>query len=296
MTDVGNVTDPSEEVSTTSVPKVGLSALRVTVPVEVNPPKTLLGCSVSDNTRAAVIFKSAVAVAPPDAEILAKPVAGTPRVVMVKVAEVCPGSTVTFVGTAAASVSESSETSKPTLGAAPTKVTVPVLTSPANTVVGLRVRDATLVTLTLITVVATSPPPRAIKVTGVLTATGVVVTLNVADVRPAGTMTQTGTVTEGLVTESGTVNPAAGALSEIVTVPTAEKPPTTGFGATLTEEIVWAKTAEMVARIAVNKTPNLKQTREAIRRRVMDLFSGKCQTDSTNYKPIPTLSAHIAAT
>jgi hypothetical protein len=51
----------------------------------------------------------------------------------------------------------------------------------------------------------------------------------------------------------------------------------------------------MLARIAVNKTPNLKQTREAIRRRFMDLFSGYCQTDSPNYKPNRIDSAHEQA-
>ena len=63
--------------------------------------------------------------------------------------------------------------------------------------------------------------------TGVLAATGCVLTVNVAVVAPAATVTEAGTPAAGLLVESVTTAPPAGAAPFRVTVPVAEPPPAT---------------------------------------------------------------------
>jgi hypothetical protein len=71
--------------------------------------------------------------------------------------------------------------------------------------------------------------------------TGVVVRVNVIEVRPAGTVTEAGTApTAGVLDESATVNPAAGAGLVRVIVPVDEVPPITEVGFITTVEIVGA--------------------------------------------------------
>ena len=67
-------------------------------------------------------------------------------------------------------------------------------------------------------------------------ATGLVVTLNVALVAPAVTVTVAGTVTAGLSRERATCAPPAGAGPFSVTVPVAAVPPLTLAGLTLSDE------------------------------------------------------------
>jgi hypothetical protein len=72
----------------------------------------------------------------------------------------------------------------------------------------------------------------AVIVTGVAAATPRVVTVNVADVVPAGTVTEDGTIAAAMFElERKTGTPPTGAAAEIVTVPVALLPPTmvTGF-------------------------------------------------------------------
>lgn len=67
-------------------------------------------------------------------------------------------------------------------------------------------------------------------------ATPLVVTVNVVDVLPAGTVTLTGTVAAGFPLESVTTAPPLGAAALSVTVPVELAPPVTLVGFRVTEE------------------------------------------------------------
>jgi len=68
--------------------------------------------------------------------------------------------------------------------------------------------------------------------------TGVVVTLNVADVLPAGIITVAGTIADDWLLESVTASPPAGATLLILTVPVEDLPPFTLAGLSVTESSV----------------------------------------------------------
>lgn len=68
--------------------------------------------------------------------------------------------------------------------------------------------------------------------------TGVVVTVNVAEVEPAGTVTLVGVCALALLAESATVTPPLGAAPFRVAVPIDEFPPRTLVGLSVTEERV----------------------------------------------------------
>jgi len=75
-------------------------------------------------------------------------------------------------------------------------------------------------------------PIEAVSVTRVVVATPTVATANVADVAPDGTVTVDGTVVLGSLDVRFTTVPLAPAGPDNVTVPVAEAPPLTPFGAT----------------------------------------------------------------
>jgi hypothetical protein len=162
-------------------------------------------------------------------------VARTPSVVTVNVADAAPAGTVTDAGTVAFVVSELvSATLIPPVFALPFSVTVPVEGAPAMTEVGLRTRDAMSAGLTVMDAVTLICCFTAEIVTGVAAATPRVVTANVTEVAPAGTVTKAGTVAAAvfeLKRKTGT--PPAGAADEIVTVPVEGFPPTIVAGASV---------------------------------------------------------------
>ena len=81
----------------------------------------------------------------------------------------------------------------------------------------------------------------------VFAATAVVVTLNVAVVAPAATVTLAGTVADALLDASVTTKPPAGAAADKVTVPVLDTPPATDVGFKETE----LSDAAVIARLAV---------------------------------------------
>jgi len=117
----------------------------------------------------------------------------TPLVVIVKVALVAPAATVTLAGTVAAAVLLLDKvTTAPPDGALPVSVTVPVELFPPTTEVGVRVRvESTGGFTSRVAVLLT--PRVAVTVTEVAVVTTLVVTVNVVDVLPAGTVTLAGT-------------------------------------------------------------------------------------------------------
>jgi hypothetical protein len=152
----------------------------------------------------------------------------TALVVTVNVALVAPAATVTLAGTAAADALLERETTAPPLGAAPLSVTVPVDGDPPLTVAGLSATEdsATAVAgFTVSKVVSVVPPYEAEMVTGVTTVTELVVTVNVALVAPAATVTLAGTAAPDALLERETTAPPLGAAPLSVTVPVDAAPP-----------------------------------------------------------------------
>ena len=118
----------------------------------------------------------------------------TGEVVIVKVATVCPASTVTVGGTCAKDAFEESVTIEPPTGAWLLKVTVPVALVPPFTPLGDRVKEAiTGAWMVRFTDRLTDPRWAVISVT-VVVATGSVEIGKVAEVAPADTVTDGGTV------------------------------------------------------------------------------------------------------
>ena len=166
----------------------------------------------------------------------------TEVVVTVKVALVAPAGTVTLNGTVAAVELHERETDPPPLGAGALKVTVAVDDAPPTTLVGFN--D---------TVESTGPgggggggisvrpaledtPSVAVMMTNVVAATGLVFTVKVALVAPAGRAMLPGTVAAPELLESVTTAPAAPVAMSRNTVPVEALPPMTLVGVSSSKE------------------------------------------------------------
>src|SRR5918996_536100 len=130
--------------------------------------------------------------------------AATALVVMLNVALVAPAAMVTFGGTEAAPLLLESATCAPPAGAGPSIITVPATGLPPVTLAWLRLSDATLGGTTVSAAVCVAPPKEPEIVTGVDAATALVVTLKLALVAPAATVTLAGTDAAALFEESAT--------------------------------------------------------------------------------------------
>src|SRR2546426_796394 len=241
----------------TSAPPAGAAALKVTLPVEDAGPTTLVGLSAKVESVTAgggggggVTVSGTVRVTPPkDAKMVAELAAATGEVDTVKVALVAPAAIVTLAGTlpTAALLLESDTTAG--LGVTAAKVTVPVEELPPSTLVGLTVtalRTDEAGEFTVIGAKRIVPPSVAVSWT-VVEATLNVVTVKLALVAPAATVTLAGTLAEPgtLLDRVTTVPPVRPALAS-VTVPVAGLPPVTLLGLTLNEEIGRASCRERV--------------------------------------------------
>lgn len=161
----------------------------------------------------------------------------TEAVSMLNVALFAPEATETLEGTVAtATLLLLSDTEIPPLGAAPVSFTVPVEPAPPATVLGASDSELNTGAVTVTVADFSDPPLLAVIVTGVADATGIVETLNVAFVAPAGTVTLEGTAAaEELLEERDTTTPPAYAGAVRVTVPCTVLPPTVEFGEIPTE-------------------------------------------------------------
>jgi hypothetical protein len=130
----------------TLAPPEGAAPVNVTVPVELFPPLTLVGFSVSDESvtlpLAGVIVSDAFCeLLPRVAVITAVVVLVTDVVVTGKFADVEPPGTVTVLGTLALELLLLKLTTLPPDGAAELNVTVPVELFPPTTLVGFNVTE-----------------------------------------------------------------------------------------------------------------------------------------------------------
>lgn len=109
-------------------PPAGATAVKVTVPVEVLPPMTEVGLSVSVESATALTRRLAVLLTPlKDAVMTTFVVVVIGTVVMAKVAVVLPAAIVTVAATlATVGLALDRETAIPPVGAAALRVTVPV--------------------------------------------------------------------------------------------------------------------------------------------------------------------------
>lgn len=174
------------------------------------------------------------------AEMVAAVVVAGAVVVAVKVALVAPAATVTLTGTVATAALLDSATTAPPVGAALVRVTLPCELPPPVTLVGF---STTLLRLaagggggtgvTVSVVVRLVPSYVPVSVTLVFAPTALVVTLKLALVAPAATVTLAGTLaTAGLLLESVTTAPPAGAAAVKLADPVAAFGPTTLLGLT----------------------------------------------------------------
>ena len=109
--------------------------------------------------------------------------------------------------------------------AKPERVTIPVDFVPPITALGERVSEVRIAGVTVIEAFCVLVPWVAVMLTEVETETGLVETLNVAEVEPAATMTELGTDVLRSEETRLMANPPFGAGPERLTVPVALDPP-----------------------------------------------------------------------
>jgi hypothetical protein len=169
--------------------------------------------------------------------------AATALVLIVNVALFAPAVTVTLAGTRATVVLLlESTTCAPPVGAGPLRVTVPVEEFPPTKLAGFSVNDVGAgagggTGLTVSVADFLTPLLAAEMVTEVDALTTLVLTVNVALLAPAATVTLAGVrAALVLLLESVTWTPPAGAGPLSVTMPVEEFPPTTLVGFNASEE------------------------------------------------------------
>jgi len=181
-----------------------------------------------------------------EAEIVAEVEMRTKDVLTVKVTLLAPAGTITLEGTLAAPLLLERKTCAPPAGAGPVRVTVPVEDWPPKTFAGFSVNEESVgagggAGVTVSETDLVTPPYAAEMLTVVDAATALVLTVNVALVAPAATVTLEGTLAAVvLLLESVTTAPPVGAAPLSVTVPVEEFPPVTLVGFSVNEESVGA--------------------------------------------------------
>ena len=233
VTDAGTVALAVLELKVITLPDDPAGPLKVTVPVEDEPPETVAGLIVKEENVAGLIVSVAVWLVPLSVPVIVAWVTDdTDVVVTVKVAVVCPAGTETLAGTVALLVLDESATTvlEP---AGPLRVTVPVDEPPPETLVGDKLMLDRLAGVIVSVADKVVEPWVAVIDAEVDVETPVVVIVNVAELAPPATVTDEGTVALEFADERLTVIPPVGAFPLSVTVPMEEVPPTTEVGDTV---------------------------------------------------------------
>ena len=252
ITDDGTVAAALLLLRLTEEPPPGAGPVSVTVPVELVPPATVVGFKLSVLRAGALTVSVAVRVVVPKRPVIVTEVdADTGDVVTVNVVLVLPAGTVTDAGTVAAALLLLRAISAPPTAAGPLRVTVPVELLPPSTLVGLRLIALKAGGFTVNVAVRVVEPKIAVIVAAVEAVTGTVVTVKVAVVFPADTVTDEGTAAAALLLLSAITAPPAGAAPFSVTVPVELAPPTTLVGLRLNA----VKTAGVTVKAAVRVPP-----------------------------------------
>ncbi len=208
----------------------------------------------------------------------------TALVVIVNVAEVEPAGTVTVPGTVALVELEFKVTLAPPGPAAPFSVTVPVEGLPPVTDVGETVKLSSVAGLMVSVPVFVDPPCVPWMVAVVTEETALVVTVKVAEVAPADTVTDAGTVALVVLLESDTVVPPGPAAPFSVAVPTAVAPPVTVDGETLMLKSVAASIVNVACcclpfSVPVIVAGVLAETAVVVTVKVAEVAPGNTRTD-----------------
>src|SRR5215467_3512714 len=143
VTLAGGVARAGLELCTvTRAPPAGAGADRVTVPVTVVPPTTVLGLTRNEIRAGGVTVTAVLFTTPLElAERLPTVVVPTGVVLMAKLAALCVAGTTTLAGTLMALGALLNATLRPPAGAGVVRVTVPVALVPPVTVLGVALTD-----------------------------------------------------------------------------------------------------------------------------------------------------------
>ncbi len=210
------------------------AAVSFTTPVPFAPPMIVVGATVTDATFSGVTVTLPEPVSPFNAPVIVA-TAETPTTLVVigNVAIALPTGTTTVAGTTTFALSLVSVT---VVAAVTTSVsvTVPTEATPPTTGDGAAVILPTVRIRTARVPVAVVPFALADMSTFRVAVTADVLTVNVANVLPLGTITDAGTVAAAFEEVNCTVIPAAGAAPVNVTVPMEAFPPRTAAGENVT--------------------------------------------------------------
>lgn len=226
------------------------------------PPETLCGANCRSVMIAGLTVTVAVCVMPLTVAVTVTVVAElTELPVNVKVALVWPAGIVTVPGTVPAAPLEVRVMTYPPVGAGDAMVTVPVdvpsVADPPMTEFGLKDRAVKTGGVMVRLAAAVLAPLPAVIGTTTWAATATVVTVNVAVVWPAATVTVVGTVADAFPEPdwSGTTSPAAGAAELIVRVAVLLTPPSTVVGFSVRLDGTGAVTLRVALAVAVPAVP-----------------------------------------
>jgi hypothetical protein len=222
----------------------------VTVPVDVAPPSTDVGLSVTVEIPGDALIVSVAAADCPLARPLIDevPWVRTTVVATWNVTEVAPDGTTTVAGTVALEPVADRVTVVPAAGAGPLSVTVAVEGLPPTTAFGFKVTEVTTGAVTVsVALTVVVPVPVFAEIEGVaLLPTASDVIVNVPVVAPAGIVIDAGTVAAAVALElRSTVKPPVGAGPAMVTEPVEEVPPTTEVGLRVSAVTIGALTVKV---------------------------------------------------
>ncbi|MBN9662330.1 MAG: hypothetical protein J0H49_29295 [Acidobacteria bacterium] len=247
VTDTGTVRAALLSEIATGRPPVGAAPERVTVHAEVPPELTEEGVhkrlliTASGVTVTDAVREDAFEVAVTVTVVLDV----TEVAVAVKRTEVEPAATVTEEGTVRAALLSVTVTTWPPAGAALERVTVHEEVPPALIEEGEHSRVLMMGRgFTVTDAVLEDPFTVAVTVTAVLAVTEAAVAENEAEVEPAATVTDEGTVRAELLSEMATARPPVGAALERVTVHEDAPPEVTDVGVQVSRLGVGAITGE----------------------------------------------------